>query len=127
MNDVLMVRLQARQRGDGALAARLKATSMAVQLVDDVRKVCLAFESVEVGQHMLAWATKYCLFPDDEVYIVHCLSKVPSSSLNSVPDGVPASGLVPASTLTLRVCTTGRPLTADIIQVCMTMWSACVA
>ena len=41
-----------------------------------VRRVCLAFESVEVGQHMLAWATKYCLFPDDEVYIVHCFSKV---------------------------------------------------
>ena len=61
---------------DGALAARLKATAMVVSGGDEVRKVCLAFESVEVGQHMLAWATKYCLFPDDEVYIVHCLSKV---------------------------------------------------
>ena len=28
---------------------------------------------------MLTWATKFCLFPDDEVYIVHCLSKVRSS------------------------------------------------
>lgn len=65
---------------------------MAVQAVDEVRKVCLAFESVEVGQHMLAWATKYCLFPDDEVYIVHCLSKVRPSPLCSLPDGVPASG-----------------------------------
>lgn len=61
---------------DGALAARLKATTMVVPAGDEVRKVCLAFESVEVGQHMLAWATKFCLFPDDEVYIVHCLSKV---------------------------------------------------
>lgn len=42
-------------------------------------QVCLAFESVDVGQHMLTWATKFCLFPDDEVYIVHCLSKVRSS------------------------------------------------
>ncbi|BDA48548.1 hypothetical protein COCOBI_12-2280 [Coccomyxa sp. Obi] len=67
---------EARSRHmDGALAARLKATSMVVPAGDEVRKVCLAFESVEVGQHMLAWATKYCLFPDDEVYIVHCLSK----------------------------------------------------
>lgn len=39
-------------------------------------QVCLAFESTDVGQHMLGWATKFCLFPDDEVYIVHCLSKV---------------------------------------------------
>ena len=38
--------------------------------------MCLAFESVDVAQHMLTWATKFCLFPDDEVYIVHCLSKV---------------------------------------------------
>ena len=38
--------------------------------------MCLAFESLDVGQQMLAWATKFCLFPDDEVYIVHCLSKV---------------------------------------------------
>ncbi len=38
--------------------------------------MCLAFESMDVGQQMLAWATKFCLFPDDEVYIVHCLSKV---------------------------------------------------
>lgn len=70
--------LQARGRHmDGALAARLKTTSMVLPATDELRKVCLAFESVEVGQHMLAWATKYCLFPDDEVYIVHCLSKVP--------------------------------------------------
>ena len=31
---------------------------------------------MDVGKHMLTWATKFCLFPDDEVYIVHCLSKV---------------------------------------------------
>ncbi|EIE27643.1 hypothetical protein COCSUDRAFT_64320 [Coccomyxa subellipsoidea C-169] len=70
--------LDAEARGrhmDGALAARLKTTSMVLPGTDELRKVCLAFESVEVGQHMLAWATKYCLFPDDEVYIVHCLSK----------------------------------------------------
>ncbi len=33
---------------------------------------------------MLAWATKFCLFPDDEVYIVHCLSKVSSSVLRTL-------------------------------------------
>lgn len=72
---------------DGALAARLKTTSMVPPNGDDLRKVCLAFESVEVGQHMLAWATKYCLFPDDEVYIVHCLSKVraPKPSYRLLP------------------------------------------
>jgi len=45
-------------------------------------QVCLAFESMDVGKHMLTWATKFCLFPDDEVYIVHCLSKVRAS----IPD-----------------------------------------
>ena len=59
------------------------------QIESSVRKntacawqVCLAFESMEVGQHMLGWATKFCLFPDDEVYIVHCLSKVQSRVLD---------------------------------------------
>ena len=64
--------------GESGINARLKAVAPAGNLAnaDEVRRVCLAFESVEVGQHMLAWATKYCLFPDDEVYIVHCFSKV---------------------------------------------------
>ncbi|CAL5223992.1 g6605 [Coccomyxa viridis] len=59
---------------DGAISSRLKAMAPTTA-VDEVRKVCLAFESMDVGQQMLAWATKFCLFPDDEVYIVHCLSK----------------------------------------------------
>ena len=67
---------------EGAINARLAALApagghaAAAGTDSEVRRVCLAFESVEVGQHMLAWATKYCLFPDDEVYIVHCFSKV---------------------------------------------------
>jgi hypothetical protein len=53
-----------------------------------VRRVCLAFENVEVGQHMLAWATKFCLFPDDEVYIVHCFSKVGVQGAHCFPAGL---------------------------------------
>ena len=94
---------------DGAISNRLKAMAPTTA-IDEVRKVsslhsassccqyqrsfpeqalnsgctlqvCLAFESMDVGQQMLAWATKFCLFPDDEVYIVHCLSKVTVSVL----------------------------------------------
>lgn len=32
----------------------------------------LAFEGADVGRRMLAWAAQYVLFPDDEVFVVHC-------------------------------------------------------
>eukprot|EP00884_Botryococcus_braunii_P009894 jgi/Botrbrau1/18906/Bobra.177_2s0063.1 len=39
------------------------------------RKVAFAFESFAYGRQMMAWAAKYCLFPDDEIYLVHCVTK----------------------------------------------------
>lgn len=37
-----------------------------------MRKVVLAFDGVDVGRRMLAWAAQYVLFPDDAVFVVHC-------------------------------------------------------
>jgi hypothetical protein len=44
-------------------------------LESEGRKVAFAFESPAYGRLMMAWAVKYCLFPDDEVYVVHCITK----------------------------------------------------
>ncbi len=32
----------------------------------------LAFEGLDVGRRMLAWAAHFVLFPDDEVFVVLC-------------------------------------------------------
>jgi len=34
--------------------------------------VVLAFEGLDVGRRMLAWAAHFVLFPDDEVFVVLC-------------------------------------------------------
>ena len=39
----------------------------------------LAFEGVDVGRRMLAWAAQYALFPDDEVFVVHCNKARPAA------------------------------------------------
>ncbi|KAK9832779.1 hypothetical protein WJX81_000319 [Elliptochloris bilobata] len=55
---------------DAAFSAR--AAAAAAPQADDMRKVVLAFEGLDVGRRMLAWAAQYVLFPDDEVFVVHC-------------------------------------------------------
>lgn len=42
----------------------------------DGRKVAFAFEHAAYGRLMMGWAANYCLFPDDEIYLIHCVTKV---------------------------------------------------
>lgn len=39
------------------------------------RRVAIAFEHAEAGSNMTAWAAKACLFPDDEIFLVHITNK----------------------------------------------------
>jgi hypothetical protein len=60
--------------GSQAAAGRAQARAQAATAprADDARKVVLAFEGLDVGRRMLAWAAHFVLFPDDEVFVVIC-------------------------------------------------------
>ena len=59
-----------------ALPGSLKATLLTAQAPPVPRKVCIAFEHVESGNNMISWAAKHCLFPDDDVHLVHMTNRV---------------------------------------------------
>ena len=52
--------------------AQARAQAATAPQADDARKVVLAFEGLDVGRRMLAWAAHFVLFPDDEVFVVIC-------------------------------------------------------
>lgn len=59
-----------------SLPGAMKATMLSAQTPPVPRKVCIAFEHVESGSNMVAWAAKHCLFPDDDVHLVHMTNRV---------------------------------------------------
>lgn len=57
----------------------------------------LAFEGVDVGRRMLAWAAQFVLFPDDEVFVVHCnkaRTVAPALPGHKLQQQAPAEGAV---------------------------------
>ena len=61
------------------LPGSMKASMLSAQTPPEPRKVCIAFELVEAGGNMISWATKHCLFPDDDIHLVHMTNRVSSS------------------------------------------------
>lgn len=61
-----------------SLPGAMKATVITAQAPPIPRKVCIAFEHVEPGSNMISWAAKHCLFPDDDVHLVHMTNRVRS-------------------------------------------------
>ena len=59
-----------------SLPVNVKASVLLATAPPEPRKVCIAFEHAEPGNNMTAWAVKYCLFPDDYIYLVHVTHKV---------------------------------------------------
>lgn len=59
-----------------SLPQPLKVTVLAAQPPPEPRKVCIAFEHTESGTNMISWAAKHCLFPDDDIHLVHCTNRV---------------------------------------------------
>ena len=62
------------------LDASYRHASLPLQAIagqrEGVRRVAFAYESVNAAAQMISWAITYCLFPDDEISLLHCISKV---------------------------------------------------
>ena len=59
-----------------SLPPHLKAGLLSAKRPAEPRKVAVAFDGVACGRHMLAWASRSCLLPDDELYIVNASPRV---------------------------------------------------
>lgn len=59
-----------------SLPQPLKASILNAQPTSEPRRVCIAFEHTESGSNMISWAAKHCLFPDDDIRLVHCTNRV---------------------------------------------------
>jgi len=58
------------------VAGTIKASMLSAQSPSEPRKVCIAFEHMESGINMVSWAAKHCLFPDDDIHLVHMTNRV---------------------------------------------------
>ena len=59
-----------------SLPGTMKTSMLSAHTPPEPRKVCIAFEHVEAGGNMVSWATKHCLFPDDDIHLVHMTNRV---------------------------------------------------
>ena len=59
-----------------SLPPPMKLNVLAATSGPEPRKVCIAFEHAESGNNMSAWAAKHCLFPDDDIHLVHMTNRV---------------------------------------------------
>ena len=59
----------------GTLPREVRNSVMAAKAPPEPRRVAIAYETAEAGRTMAAWAVKTCLYPDDDVYMLHISPK----------------------------------------------------
>ena len=57
-------------QGHNSLPQGLKASMLGAMRVEAPRKVAVAYDTLEAGRQMLAWAARFCLQRNDELHLV---------------------------------------------------------
>ena len=57
-------------QGNNSLPQGLKASMLGALRTEAPRKVAVAYDTLEAGRQMLAWAARFCLQRNDELYLV---------------------------------------------------------
>ncbi len=57
-------------QGNNSLPYGLKASMLGAMRTEAPRKVAVAYDTLEAGRQMLAWAARFCLQRNDELHLV---------------------------------------------------------
>ena len=57
-------------QGNNSLPQGLKASMLGAMRTEAPRKVAVAYDALEAGRQMLAWAARFCLQRNDELHLV---------------------------------------------------------